>query len=378
MSLCEIQPISAFMSTNLNSQIDCYQRLGQRILRMLGHPMINIEVHPDQLMEAISASIEYFSKFAGYTQETLIFDSRLYENNVGIRLDHLFTIASNNITPRQVLQNEKVGPTPDFNVEIPKTLYISQSAIPQSYFTSASSLSSNVPEEGITPMQILNEETYQSLVDFDPSLSAYFIPSKQKNFTIQCEPQENVTSFNNMFDYDILDYRKVIDVIRFEEGSSTGVNNLFSMESLMQQQSYFAMGNFGFDMLTWHTTKDWIDTREKMFSTRRDMHFDARTQYLKLYPQPRNTQFYGVIECYVERPIRDLVREKFVFEYATALTKIMWWRVLTKRNGVNLPGGGSINGDSVLQEGIAEKERLETMLIEGGFGDTPPVTFLMM
>jgi hypothetical protein len=345
---------------------------------MLGHPMINIEVHPDQLMEAISASIEYFSKFAGYTQETLIFDSRLYENNVGIRLDHLFTIASNNITPRQVLQNEKVGPTPDFNVEIPKTLYISQSAIPQSYFTSASSLSSNVPEEGITPMQILNEETYQSLVDFDPSLSAYFIPSKQKNFTIQCEPQENVTSFNNMFDYDILDYRKVIDVIRFEEGSSTGVNNLFSMESLMQQQSYFAMGNFGFDMLTWHTTKDWIDTREKMFSTRRDMHFDARTQYLKLYPQPRNTQFYGVIECYVERPIRDLVREKFVFEYATALTKIMWWRVLTKRNGVNLPGGGSINGDSVLQEGIAEKERLETMLIEGGFGDTPPVTFLMM
>jgi hypothetical protein len=378
MSLCQVQPISAFMSTNLNSQIDCYQRLGQRILRMLGHPMINIEVHPDQLYEAISTSLDLFSSHLGYTQETLIFDSRLYENNVGIRLDHLFTIASNNITPREVLQNEKVGPTPDFNIEIPKTLYISQSAIPQSYFTTASSLSSDVPEEGITPMQILNEETYQALIDFNASLSAYFIPSKQKNFTIQCEPQENITSYNNMFDYDILDYRKVIDVIRFEEGSSTGVNNLFSMESFMQQQSYFAMGNFGFDMLTWHTTKDWIDTREKMFSTRRDMHFDARTQYLKLYPQPRNTQFYGVIECYVERPIRDLIKEAWVFNYALALTKIMWGRILTKINGVNLVGGGTINGDSVLQEGTSEKLALEELLYEGGMNGSSPIMPLVM
>jgi hypothetical protein len=380
MSLCQIQPISAFMSTNLNSQIECYQRLGQRILRTLGHPMINIEVHPDQLYEAISMSIDFFTKYGGYTKETLIFDSRLYEKDRGLRLDHLFTVANTDYTPSQILQNRKIGPDPDFIVDIPKTLYISQSAIPQSYFTTASSLSSDVPEEGITKMQIINEETYQSLTAFDSNLAGLFIPSKQHNFTVQCEPQNNVKSFNNMFDYDVLDYRKVMDVIRFEEGSSTGVNNLFSMESFMQQQSYYSMalGNFGFDMLSWHTTKDWIDTREKLFSTRRDMHFDQRTQYLKLTPQPRNSRFYGIIECYVERPIRDLVKEKWVLEYATAITKIMWGRILTKINGVNLLGGGTINGSDVLQEGNADKERLETMLIEGGYGDYDGVTFMIM
>lgn len=177
-----------------------------------------------------------------------------------------------------------------------------------------------------------------------------------------------------MFDYDIMDYRKVVDVISFEEGSSTGVNTLFSVEQTMAQQSYhaYSLGNYGFDILSWHTVKDWLDTREKVFATRRDMYFDARTQYLRLIPQPKNTQFYGLIECYVEKPLRDLVKEKWVLEYATAMAKIMWGRVLTHINGVTLPGGGTINGDAVLSEGLTEKKELEELLFNGGYGTIDP------
>lgn len=376
MSLCEITPISAFMSTNLNSKIECYQRLGERILRTLGHPMINVQIHPDQLYEAISMSIDFFTAYNGYTKEVLIFDSRIYDRNVGLKLDQLFTVASNNFTVSEQLQNKKIGPNPDFNIPIHDTLYISQSTIPASYFASSSGLSAAVPEEGIETMQLINKETYDMIMDFDSSLSVYFKPSKQTIFTQQCEPVEDVKKFNNMFDYDIMDYRKVIDVTRFEEGSSTGVNNLFSLETLMAQQSYFAsfgMGNFGFDMLSWHGVKNWIDNREKMFSTRREMTFDNRTQIFRLIPQPKeNDTFYGTIECYVERPLRDLVKEKWVLEYATALCKIMWGRILTHITGVQLLGGGTFNGD-VLNEGLEEKEKLETMLIEGGFGQDPPM-----
>ena len=380
MSLCEIEPISAFMSTNLNSQMECYQRLGERILRNLGHPMINVQIHPDQLYEAISQSVDFFTVYSGFTHEVLLFDSRIYDRNVGLRLDQLFTVASNNFTVSEQLQGKRIGPNPDFNVPISETLYISQSAIPASYFTNSPDLSAAVPDDGITEMQILNKETYEMIMDFDSSLEIYFKPSKQKNFTQQCEPVET-KSFNNMFDYDIMDYRKVIDVIRFEEGSSTGVNNLFSLETLMAQQSYFAsfgLGNFGFDMLSWHGVKNWIDNREKMFSTRREMQFDNRTQILRLIPQPKNnTTFFGTIECYVERPLRDLVKEKWVLEYATALAKIMWGRVLTHITGVQLLGGGSFNGESVLSEGLEEKNRLEELLIEGAYG-TDPVGFLIM
>lgn len=380
MGLCEITPISAFMSTNLNSQIECYQRLGQRILRMLGSPMVNVEVHPDQLYEAISMACEFFTKYAGYTKEYIIFDSRLYEANKGIRMDHLFTVANTNYTASEILQNRKIGPDPDFVVDIPEPLFISLSAIPQSYFSAASSLSSQVPVDGITKMQLINASTYFQLTAYSSDLTGLFLETPRQTFTVQCEPQPEVTSFNNMFDYDVLDYRKVIDVISFEEGSSSGVNTLFTLEQTLAQQTYFsyALGNFGFDLTTWHIMKDWQDTREKMLAIKRDIKFDNRTQYLQMYPQPKNSSsFLGVLECYVERPLRDIVKEKWVSDYATALTKIMWGRILTKVNSVQLLGGGMFNGDNVLSEGIEEKERLETFLIEGGYGDFDPISMFV-
>jgi hypothetical protein len=371
MSLCQIEPISAFMSTNLNSKIECYQRLGERILRTLGHPMINVELHYDQLHEAISMAIDFYTKYAGYTKEYLIFDSDIYDKNKGVRLDTLFTVANSGYTPSEKLQNKRQGPQPDSEIKLPDSLFVSLSTIPKNYFSSSSSLSSVVPEEGIQTMQIIDKTTYDLITSFNQTLTSLFKESYQKPFTIQCEPQDDVKTINNMFDYDVMDYRKVVDVISFEEGSTTGVNTLFSVEQTMAQQSFhaYSLGNYGFDILSWHTVKDWIDTREKVFATRRDIYFDSRTQYLRLIPQPRNTRFYGLLTCYVERPLRDLIKEKWVLEYSTAICKIMWGRVLTKITGVTLPGGGSMDGSAVLQEGLTEKKELEELLFNGGYGD---------
>jgi hypothetical protein len=375
--LCQITPVSAFMSTNLSSKIECFQELGARILRLLGHPIINVEIHPDQLYDAISMATEFYTKYAGYTREYLIFDSRLYETNKGLRMDHLFTVANTGFTISQKLA-EPTRPNPDFNVDIPSAMYVSLSSIPTSYFTSSSALSSAVSENGITEFQIVDTSTYAELTSFSPSLSAVFKKSPQRKISSQCVPS-NATSFNNMFDYDIMEYRKVIALTDFEEGSNTGVNTLFTMEQTLAQQTYYsyAMGNYGFDLLSWHTMKDWIDTREKLLAIKRDIHFDQRTQYMKLYPQPKNTQFWGVVSCYVERPLRDIIKEKWVLEYSTALAKVMWGRILTKITGATLVGGGSFNGETILNEGVTEKKTLEDMLIEGGYGDFEPPMFLV-
>ena len=377
--LCELTPISAFMSTNLSSKIECFQALGARILRMLGHPMINVELHPDQLHDAIAMSCEFFTQYSGYKKEYIIFDSRLYEHDKGLRLDHLFTVANTGFTLTQKLA-EPTKPNPDYNNTLRENLYILTSAIPSSYFVSSSSLSSAVPLSGLPAMQIMDESTYNQLIEYDSELSSLFIVSPKKSFTVQCEPQNDVVKYNNMFDYDIMDYRKVIDVIDFVEGSSSGLGTLFSLEQTLAQQTYFsyAMGNFGFDLTTWHTTKDWMDTREKVLATKRDIHFDNRTQYLRMYPQPRvNSKFVGILECYVERPLKDIVKEKWVLDYAVALSKIMWGRILTKITGVNMLGGGTLNGGEVLAEGVSEKLLLETFLIEGGFGYDPVNMFVM-
>lgn len=373
--LCQITPISAFMSTNLSSKIHCLQELGQRVMRMLGYPMVNIELHPNQLNDAIAQSCEFFTRYAGYTKEYLIFDSRIYERNKGIRLDHLFTVANSNYTLSEKLADNKYS-NPDWEYTLRENLYVSLSDIPQTYFSSSSALSGSIPADGITALQIVDSTTFAELTGFDSSLVSLFKVSPQKPFTIQCEIQPSVQKINNMFDYDVMDYRKVIDVVSFEEGSSSGISSLFSMEATLAQQTFYSysMGNFGFDLLSWHITKDWIDTREKVLAIRRDIKFDNRTQYLRFFPEPKqSSEFVGVLECYVERPLRDIIKEKWVLDYSVALSKIMLGRVLTKITGVSLPGGGTINGDAYLSEGLSEKQELETFLIEGGFGDFDPL-----
>jgi len=373
-SLCEITPVSAFVSTNYTSKIESYQQLGQRILRSLGHPTINVEVHPDALYDNISLACEFFTKYAGFTQECLIFDSNLYEHNKGLRLDHLYTVANTGFTLAQRL-DVPIRTSPDFEVDIVNHYYICNTALAQTIFSTSSALSGSIPSDGITAMQIIDDTTYSLITAFNQSLSSSFTHSPVKNFNVNSQPQTNVATINNMFDYDVMDYRKVISVVDYEEGSSTGVNTLFTMEQTLAQQTYYsyAMGNYGFDLVSWTTMKEWQETREKVLAIRKDIQFDGRTQYLKFYPQPKvGVRSYGVLNCYVERPVRDIIKEQWVYKYALALTKITWGYVLSKITGVSLLGGGSFNGDSIRNEGIIERDALEILLTDGaspGYGD---------
>lgn len=376
---CEVLPVSAFQSTNLNNKLETFNDVGDRIKRSLGYPLISLEIHQDQLFNNIQIAIEYFSKFAGYTEEYLIFDSQIYEKNRGVRLDHLFTLAKAGLTDPQKVANTPVWPGADYTIELPQTVYVSTSSIDSSIFSSSSALSS-LFEGGLEEFEIVDSTLYNTITTFNTSLTGSFRESVKKGVSLQSQPS-TATEYSNVFDYDVMDYRKVISVINFEEGSNQGINTLFTLEQTLAQQTYFsyALGNYGFDLVSWYALKEWMDTREKVLAIKRDLKFDERTQYLQMYPQPKSSRFYGVIGCYLERPIRDLIKEQWVYEYALALSKIVIGRVRGKFTGVSLLGGGSLSTE-LLSEGLQDKERLEKMLLEGasaGFGDSAPPMFFL-
>ena len=388
MAKCDITPISAFQSTNLNSKIDNFNRLSDRILRSLGYPFINVEIHRDTLYENISISCEMFAKFAGYTQEYLLFDSNLYVKNQGIRLDHLFSLQNSDSLQQQVEFNNE---SKDFSnyMQENETLYVANSAIPGTYFSTISALSASL-KDGTFANQIFSKDVYSVITDSSSTilsgLSTYFTPSFKQNFTTEGTVTGKREKFMNSFDYDILDYRKVIAVQDFEEGSSTGINTLFTIEQTMAQQTYFsyAMGNYGFDLVSWYVLKDWMEMREKLLATKRSYTFDDRTQMLRMYPQPRSggssaARFYGVVSCYIERPIRDIIKEHWVYQYSLALTKIAVANIRGKYGSVTLFGGGSLNSSDLMTQGLSEKEKLETALYESapGLGDAEPPMFFV-
>jgi hypothetical protein len=270
------------------------------------------------------------------------------------------------------------------------SVYVATSTLSASYFTTQSALSTTFAyqqsglEPGLNRYQIVNQTTFGTITAHNNNLSAGTFGTFKKTIptTVTFEGSaSNAHYYQNVFDYDVMDYRKVVDVTDFEEGSTTGINTLFTLEQTLAQQTYFsyALGNYGFDLVSWYTLKEWIDTREKVLGIRRDIKFDPRSQYLQMYPEPGGNRFYGVVSCYLERAIRDVIMEQWVYEYAMALSMITIGRVRGKFGNVSLLGGGALNYD-ILTEGMEKKTELETKLLEGaspGLGDTDPPLFIV-
>jgi len=387
---CVITPIEAFQSTNLNSKIDSFGRLADRIVRAIGAPLVSVEAHQDQIFENIAQACEMFSKYAGYTREYLILDSALYEKGRGIRLDYLYTLANNSLSLKEKAthKTESADTSPYLLSEA--TFFISVSALNKVFFSLSPELSASF-SEGLERNVILDTNSYITLVSAfssNPTLnvipiSSYFIPSHTSQISMKgvIDNTQRTMIYNNMFDYDIMDYRKVVSVTNFEEGSTTGVNTLFTIEQTLAQQTYFsyAMGNYGFDLISWYTVKNWLETREKVLALKRSFEFNERTQYLRIYPEPTDSvRFYGVLDCYIEKPIRDLIKEQWVYKYALALTKIGVGYVRGKFSGVNIFGGQAWAAD-IKADGIAERDKLEEQLYThaAGLGDSSPCEFII-
>jgi hypothetical protein len=240
----------------------------------MGEPLVNVEIANEQIYDNIAQAMEFFTKYAGYTEEFLVFDSKLYTRGVGLDVATL----------------------------------INQTA-----------------------------EMYKSQT---PGLSAGY-------------------------DYDLNSYRRVLDCFSFTYGETTGINTLFTLEQAMAQQIYssYMIGNFGFDLITWEVLKGFIDTRNKVLAMTPHFRFDPKNQILRILPEPISEQSYlGVVGCYLERPVKDLINERWIYRYALALCKVVVGNVRGKFGGTNLFGGGQVNYQDFMSQGITERDALENEL----------------
>lgn len=414
------QPLSTFYGTYLSPAVSTYERLCDRVAMTLGYPMINIEVHRNQIYEFITMSVEYFTKFAGYDEEYLIFDSTLYDTGKGIRLDRLFSITPElkdsytgvNLTINQdTFGAVNTNVTAGVSAVIYSTTIVGEnSATPTEYAikmvdndTKATRVSKLLVTTSVQSGSGVETSTEYGIIHTSSSdlitvstgtsgasaLGLQIVGDPTSTGVVTVIPNDylvsssGVSASQNAFAaYDVLvdNYRKVLDVAGFEEGSTTGVNTLFTIEQTLAQQTYFSysMGNYGFDLISWYTVKEFLDTREKLLSQKKFFKFNPRTQYMQIIPEPGTARYWGVIECYLEKPVIDMLKEQWVYQYTLALTKIAVGRVRGKYTGTNLMGGGSLNTD-ILSEGLEEKKFLEEQLLTGtpGMGDADPPQFFV-
>ena len=394
---CDIVPVKAFQSTALNSKINTFTDVADRVLRSLGAPLNKIEATADMLFENISQATEMFSKYAGYTQEYLVCDTRLYEPGRGIRMDVLLTQYEER--NRSAFQRDLIY-TKDrylFKKDIDKQVFL-QIGVLSTIFANGIQANDVVDVDRVdsdyvsityrgktTPVVPLGDKSFlETICQNDPSLSDDIIQIPENEITIEGDYSGVLKGQKyKYFDYDLMNYRKCSAVTDFRATGDSLVflsDNLNSVGALMAQPGMAnSLGQFGFDLVSFHMLKSWMETREKVLQTRIQWKFDDRTQYLRLFPQPKEN-YIGLVECYVEKPLRDIVKEPWVQQYALALTKIQVAHVRGRYQNLSLLGGGTINYQDVMNSGVKEKETLEKQLYEGsspGLGEAAPPRFFL-
>ena len=373
--VCSVKPVEAFMSTNLNNKTKTFDDMSERILHMLGYPAVSItDIHRDQIYEAISIACEMYTRYAGYTLENLIFDSNIYEPNKGIRLDQLYTISAVWDAVHEKGQHLRSAYKNFDQVQKEADdVYVTKVPIPASdYYISADDfellmahckeadkdilcylkdVSRRYPN-GIEELSIISDKFYRFLIERRNYNQSQFKKSKDKVVTMAGEELNiygnhvatdekgrdkglgkvrDTLFYNNAYDYDLMDYRKVISIHDYHEGSSTTMSSLFSFEAAIATQTYFSyqFSLRGFDLVSMSALGEFRKTRDRVLATQRDWDFNEYTQYFRLTPQPRygRQRFFGVIEAYVERPLRDIIKSPWVFKYALALVKEMMRKI---------------------------------------------------
>ena len=439
---------SHLYSTYLANSVNGYARLGDGISYALGYPIVNLELHGNQIYTNIAIATEMFSKYAGYTEEHLVFDSDKYTRGKGLDMSELLTltpeltatyttdvevtVATSTILPSVTsveftssdtgfvslfefdTDDITVDPSEytftmtldDGNAHVAKSLVVCVSSsnlaasgvdVSLTQYGDVFTTTTSMYDVSAIPGASDEANSYSDpLCTYTNSVSVgLFLDSNVTqggkihatrndtlNDTTTVDQLTSTSPIIGRFDSLTRQSRKVIDVYSHEEASSTSLNTLFTIEQTLAQQTYFsyAMGNYGFDLISWYILKQWLDTREKMLSTKRYFKFNERTQHLLLIPEPKTGErFYGVVSCYVEKSVRDIIQEPWVYQYALALTKISLGRVRSKFGNAQLFGGTALD-TSILQEGLEEKRQLEELLMKGaspGFGDAAPPMFFV-
>jgi len=94
-----VTPTGVKASTTLSTVITSYELLAERIKMQIGWPMTNIELCDDQIYDFINQGCEWYTKYAGVTEEYLMFDSSIYTPGYGIKIDDILNRIADYYSP---------------------------------------------------------------------------------------------------------------------------------------------------------------------------------------------------------------------------------------------------------------------------------------
>lgn len=147
-----------------------------------------------------------------------------------------------------------------------------------------------------------------------------------------------------------------------------GLSNQYFLMDVFSFSSGFAFGNF--DMTNYFMIRQYFETLDMVVNTGAlvDYRFNKRQDrlYIDVDVSRIHEGNYILIDCYrALNPAEwsQVWNDSFLKRYATALMKRQWGQNLIKYNNVQLPGGITLNGRQIWEDGDKEVKELEADMI---------------
>ena len=136
-------------------------------------------------------------------------------------------------------------------------------------------------------------------------------------------------------------------------------NNLFGIEYQIFLNDLYAVGSL--DFLNYYMVKTWMETMDMVLNNGSFVQFRFNMRqdrlYLDIGEDMLAEDIHVIVECHRAldpETFTQVYSDVFLKKYTTALIKRQWGQNLIKFNGIQLPGGVSMNGRQIFDD--AEKE----------------------
>ena len=293
------------------------QTLIDYCLRQLGHPVIEINVDDDQLEDRVDEAIQFYREFH-YDSVELVHLKQQFTNTI-------FTIGGVNAS------NFSVGETITGVSSGATTVIVSIDAANK--FTTNTTSGDFTSGETVTGSSSGTSSTFSSIVKGNLD-NEYFELNDNIFGVVRVLPFTSRTRGIDLFDvrYQIL------------------LNDIYSVQST--------------DIIYYNQVKTQLNLLNDLLVGEKPMKFNRHQNRLYVdmdWSAEATAGEYVVVECYrVLDPdtYTDVYNDYFLKRYLAALIKRQWGNNLKKFDGVQLPGGVTLNGGQIYLEAVQELQEI--------------------
>ena len=328
------------------------EQLKQYALRILGKPVIEINVDDDQLEDRLDEALQYFAQYHYDGVERTYLKYQVTQADVDRMTTDVEPQTSSKTASKVVNTFTGDGSTSVFTLGTAAdnaaalTVKLDGTAI-TAFTVSGTTLTMT---EGAVPNNVAIEVTIQNTVS---------TPWKeQPNYIICPEP---VLAVNRIFPL-----------------SNRGNQNLFDIRYQLRLNDLYDFSSTSiihYDMVLRH-----LDFLDHILVGEKPTRFNQYNNRLYIDMDWKNDISVGeylVIECYRKldpETMTDVYNDIYLKRYVTALFKRQWGANLSKFNGVTMLGGVTLNGQQIFQEAQEDIRKLEEE-IRGTY--ETPVTYMI-